>query len=392
MLKLRTLAIAVAVLFVFPVVVASADAPPGPYFNGFETDTAGWVNYFGATVTRVPSGSPGTYASGTPAATGNYYARLGIGNNATCESGAGTQDWFVGPYTKWGGYSAIFPLGGYTTGVDVYLDVPYAMTHADKRFDWSSSISDTTGGFRRDFVFNVATDALGFVINGTNNANRCGANPHLGGTSVHVMQSGWYTFKHTFSGVNGGPLTVTMQLIQKMTGITVGTWARSDPSDIIGTTVGGNHYGWFVQNEVNDLPIDNSFRTGVVSTPNCTIKISNGGWFTATNGDTASFGGNASVSAGGNPSGQEEYQDHGPMQPINAKAISVTAILCSDDRTQASIFGYATVNGSGSYQYEIDLKDAGEPGTNDTYAIQIPEAAYTSGPPHTLQGGNIQIR
>ena len=47
------------------------------------------------------------------------------------------------------------------------------------------------------------------------------------------------------------------------------TWVLSDPSDIIGTTVGGNRYGWFVQNEFDGLAIDNSFRTGIVSTPNC---------------------------------------------------------------------------------------------------------------------------
>src|SRR6266542_392827 len=49
---------------------ASADAPPGPYFNGFETDTAGWFNFNGATITRVPTGSSSTYANGVAAATG----------------------------------------------------------------------------------------------------------------------------------------------------------------------------------------------------------------------------------------------------------------------------------------------------------------------------------
>src|SRR5438128_131865 len=174
------------------------------------------------------------------------------------------------------------------------------------------------------------------------------------------------------------------------TNVPLGTWVRSDPSDIIGTTVGGNRYGWFVQNEFDGLAIDNSFRTGVMSTPGCTIKITNGGWFTADNGDTATFGGNAMVSAGGSPSGQEDYQDHGPMQPMTVKALSVAAIVCGSDRTTATILGTASVNGSGSYEYEIDVKDGGEPGTNDTYAIRIPGVAYISGE-HNLQGGNIQI-
>jgi hypothetical protein len=64
--------------------------------------------------------------------------------------------------------------------VDIYLDVPWAQSHPDKRFDWSSAINTTaapTTQHRRDFVFNVGTDALGFVISGGNNGNRCGAFP-----------------------------------------------------------------------------------------------------------------------------------------------------------------------------------------------------------------------
>jgi hypothetical protein len=68
---------ALAVLFAMGA-TAAADAPPGPYFNGFETDTAGWFDNSGGTITRVPSGDTSTmYASGVAAATGNYYARLG---------------------------------------------------------------------------------------------------------------------------------------------------------------------------------------------------------------------------------------------------------------------------------------------------------------------------
>jgi hypothetical protein len=392
--KLTRRAVAALAVTFLAAAWAVADAPPGPYFNGFETNTAGWFNYSGATVTRVASGDvSATYASGVSAATGSDYARLGIDPSpSSCIFGGGTAPIFYGPYTNWGGYSAIFPPGGYSTGVDIYLDVPYAQSHPDTRFDWSSAINDASGNFRRDFVFNVGTDALGFVMTGGNNSTRCGANPADPGHApvVHITQSGWYTFKHTFSGVSGGPLAVTLEVVQKSTGAVLGTWVRSDPTDIIGTTVGGNRYGWFVQNEFDGLAIDNSFRTGVMSTPNCTIKITNGGWFTADNSDVATFGGNAMVSAGGSPSGQEVYQDHGPTQPLAVQALSVAAIVCGSDRTTATIIGTASVNGSGSYEYEIDVKDGGEPGTNDTYAIRIPGVAYSSGE-HNLQGGNIEI-
>ena len=384
---------AVLVMATLAVAWAAADAPPGPYFNGFETDTAGWFNFSGATITRVPSGSMSTYANGVAAASGNYYARLGKDHNPdSCTFGGGVAPIFYGPFTRWGGYSSIFPPGGYQTGVDIYLDVPYAMTHADTRFDWSSAINDTSGSFRRDFVFNVGTDPLGFVISGGNNATRCGANPaDPGHTPIHISASGWYTFKHTFTGVAGGPLVVILEVISASTNAVVGTWVRSDPSDIIGLTVGGNRYGWFVQNEFDGLAIDNSFRTGIVSTPNCELKISDGGWIFPLNTDVATFGGNAKVSASGVSTGNQEYHDHGPLQPMTVNTIDVQAVVCNDDRTKASIFGHTAVDGSGSFEYEIDLEDHGEPGVDDQYRIFVPGVGYESGL-QKLQGGNVQIR
>src|SRR5437868_4258960 len=220
----RALALATVLVCALPVLGASASNPPSSYFNGFETNTAGWFNYAGATVTRVPSGSSSTYANGIPASSGNYFARLGLGTNFMCESGAGTQDWYVGPYTNWGGYSDSFPTGGYQTGVDIYLDVTWAQSHPDRRFDWSSAINDPSGSFRRDFVFNVGTDPLGFVISAGNNSTRCGAFPaDLSHTPIHVFTSGWYSFRHRFVGVPGGPLSVVMQVLDS-NGVPVGTW------------------------------------------------------------------------------------------------------------------------------------------------------------------------
>ena len=50
-----------------------------------------------------------------------------------------------------------------------------------------------------------------------------------------------------------------------------------------------------------------------VSTAFCEVTITNGGWFIANNGDQATFGGNAKVSADAiTVQGQEEYQDRYP--------------------------------------------------------------------------------
>jgi hypothetical protein len=394
------LLLATALFLCLPVLGASAAPPPGSYFQGFESNTAGWFNFVGATVTRVPSGSVSTYANGVAAASGSYYARLG--KEPPPPHDCGGKPWFVGPYTDFGGdTSAFFPPGGYSTGVDIYLDVQYAQTHPDTRFDWSSEINDTTGSFRRDFVFNVGTDATGFVITGGNNANRCSADPYTfdpsHGPRISVTVSGWYTFKHIFTGVPGGPLTVILQLINQSTNAVIASWVRSDPSDIIGTTVGGSSDGWFVQNEFDGLAIDNTFRTGIVSTPGCEIKISDGGHITALNTDQGSFGGNAKVSLSGDSTGNQTYHDHGPIEPLDFKALTIDAVICSDDRTSAELYGRGSVDGSGSYEYRIRLEDNGEPGTSDKYGITIAglpfphPGTYASGD-QTLDGGNIQIR
>jgi hypothetical protein len=379
--------------------VAAADPPPGPYFNGFETNTAGWFPNSGGTITRRPSGystGPFGYADGIASAEGSYHARLGLDQNPdTCTFGGGTAPIHRGPYTNWGGYSSIFPTGGYQTRVDIYLDVPWAVAHPDKRYDWSSAINDTTGEHRRDFVFNVGTDLAGFVMTAGNNGDRCSSFPAdpLHAPVVQITQSGWYTFEHSFTGVAGGPLTVFMRVIDQATGIPVpgAFWALSPPGDVIGVTVGGNRYGWFVQNEIDELAIDNSERTGIVSTPGCEIKINDGGKIKAANLDDATFGGHAKVSATGATSGEQNYQDHGPLQPLHFKALTVQAVICNDDGTEAEIHGLGSVDGEGEHQYRIKLKDGGEPGTDDKYGILIPSVGYASGD-QFLEGGNVQIR
>jgi Bacterial Ig-like domain (group 1) len=119
------------------------------------------------------------------------------------------------------------------------------------------------------------------------------------------------------------------------------------------------------------------------STPGC--KVTYGGRITAANGDKATFGGNAHVP----PKGQEQYRDHGPAASMNVHSIDVRAVTCSADGTQASIFGTATVDGAGSFNYRIDVEDLGEPGTDDTYRIRLSNG-YDSGE-QVLESGNVQI-
>jgi hypothetical protein len=126
-----------------------------------------------------------------------------------------------------------------------------------------------------------------------------------------------------------------------------------------------------------------------VSTPLCEVRIDNGGWIYAMNGDASSFGGTAKADGAGNASGNEEYQDHGPAFPMNLHG-NVLAVLC-DSATEATIYGLATVDGSPvPLFFRVRVQDNGEGGTAvDEYGIIVANG-YASGD-QPLQGGNVQI-
>ena len=352
------------------------------FFQSFETDDSGW---FGAT--RVTSGT----------------------HLITSKTGAFHAEDGGGAFTRWGGYSDTFPVGGYTTSIDIYLDIsaPYGSATTltpypnDTRFDWSSAINRPDCMHRRDFVFNAGfytdTDTTGsgprFVISASNNATRSGANPKNSGRDPFtIYQEGWYTFEHRFYSVPptpGGQLYVDLTIKDATTGLPLHTWTLTDPSDIIGTTVGGNRYGWFVIDEFPFLAFDNSaligfqdFCTPPASTPGA--KITGGGWIDAVLGK-GTFGLTAKVDSAGSPSGNLTYQDHG-IQDRTVKSTSVSSVSVSGNCAQ--ILGTATVNGGGSFGFQVQVCDNGEPGTSDTFSINMSDGYVAAG---TLRGGNIQI-
>ena len=370
--RIRVGIIAGLAILAFGVLVYAA------FFQSFETDDSGW---FGAT--RVPSGT-----HGVPSKVGAFHAEDS-----------------QGAFTRWGGYSNTFPPGGYTTSIDIYLDIsPPYMTGSltpyqnDTRFDWTSAISTPNCEHRRDFVFNAGfytdTDSTGsgprFVISASNNAGRGSSFPKNPGRMPYtVAAEGWYTFEHRFRDNGSGVLAVDLTL-KNATGIPLFTWTLSDPSDVIGSTVGGNRYGWFPQDEFpTGIAFDNSaligfqdFCTPPASTPGA--KITGGGWIDAVLGK-GTFGLTAKVDSDGSPSGNLTYQDHG-LQDRNVKSTTVTSVSVSGNCAQ--ILGTATVNGSGSFGYQVQVCDNGEPGTTDTFSINMSDGYVAAG---TLHGGNIQI-
>jgi len=363
-------------------IMASVSVAFAAFFQSFETDTTGWFS-----ATRVMTGT-----NTVPSKTGAFHA----------EDGGGA-------FTRWGGYGKTFPPGGYTTTVDIYLDIsPPYMTGSltpypnDTRFDWSSAVNTPACDHRRDFVFNAGfytdTDTTGtgprFVISASNNAGRGGAFPKNPGRDPFTINvEGWYTFEHRFYAVPpapGGVLRVDLT-IKNAAGVPLHTWTLSDPTDIIGSTVGGNRYGWFVIDEFPHLAFDTSALIGFQdfcavppSTPGA--KVTAGGWITTLTGDKGTFGLTAKANAGGDASGNLTYQDHG-LLGRTVKSTAVTSVSVTSNCAQ--ILGTATVNGAGSVGFDVDVCDNGEPGKDtDTFSIAMSDGYTAAG---TLRGGNVQI-
>jgi hypothetical protein len=268
-ISLPTTAGIVLVLAAIPALAATL------YFQGFEADIFDWSG-----VTRVASGT-----NGIPSAAGDFHAETAFA------AAPGTS----GNFTKFGGYESTFPANGYTTSVDVYLNLAAGSAN-DTRFDWSSAINKPDGTHRRDFVFNAGfytdTDATGsgprFVISASTNATRSGAFPkNPGRDPFAITTTGWYTFEHRFYNAGLGVLAVDLR-ITTLGGAPVHTWTLGDPSDLIGSTVGGHRYGWFVIQEFPVLAIDNASLLSVNLAGNA-AACKNDGWQQLTRADGSIF-------------------------------------------------------------------------------------------------------
>jgi hypothetical protein len=271
-------------------IAGHAFAATPTFFNGFETDTTGWVDDSG-TIARVSDGYvSASYASGISSAPDpsdpglpRHHARLSRGSCGPDIGGGGPTVYCTGPFTRWGGYNAQW-LGGYTTQVDVYLDAAYAQANPDSyggnaclltsasdpsckgtRFDYTSAINNSSGSFLRDFGFTVGTGSStlspgcsGWVANAGTNVFRTGATPYSAGAQC-IATTGWYTFRHTFRDVSGG-LVVDMDILPQGTNTPVAHWQIVSGDQI--ANVGCNRYGWFADQEIQELPIDNSRMEG----------------------------------------------------------------------------------------------------------------------------------
>lgn len=295
LIKKRT---AAAVLGVLASMMTATGVQAADYFNGFEVDTANWF-----ALTRVASGT-----DGITSASGGFHA---------------VSDPDPVPFTRWGGYNddpacagggtclGTFPTGGYDTSIDIYLNVGGGYAN-DTRFDFDSAVFKPDGNHRRDFIFNCGfynddtdsgangTPGAGvnrFICSASNNSQPGSAfakNPGRTPTVV-ATTSGWYTFRHQFRDDGSGVLTVDLSVLNDV-GTVIQTWTLSDATDLIGTTVGGNGYGWMDYNQLGRLALDNAQRTSIVLAPLASCNdpdvVGNGGDLTegASNGTAQALG------------------------------------------------------------------------------------------------------
>ena len=242
--------------------------------NGCFTDTSG-NNFCGINGSQAPNAcKPGALSSD---------------NSVNCD----------GPLTKWGLPYGNFDKGvaltgnGASTSLDVYLDTAFAAASEpagkDYRFDWDSDLLDSQGKFLQDYVFNVAVgdgrDSCApssggyFVVEASTNSQRAGGNAHDSNQQqACIAQSGWYTFTHTFTHDQNGNLEVDMTITSVAGSRVVGSWSlhptclnpqlvdgacpagSSTTTPLPFSAAGANFLGWFPDQEINNLAIDNAVR------------------------------------------------------------------------------------------------------------------------------------
>ncbi|MCO5189212.1 MAG: hypothetical protein M9918_13595 [Anaerolineae bacterium] len=232
--------ILMAVLISSLVLVLSVQAatPLQPYSQGFEVNASGWFDYGTGTVAQVPSGTNGiTSASG-----------IGHGEvTATSVS--------YGPFSRFAAYSDMWPTGGWTAELDVYLDISWPLGSG---FEWDVAANGTDNEHQRDFIFHITKDTSTgmLLVAGSNNSNYAPREDLETLNHYVVLATGWYTLQHVFRD-DAGVLAVDLNLLDSG-GTILFTETRSAPSDTIPAEVGGNRYGWFTTvSPAFDLAIDN---------------------------------------------------------------------------------------------------------------------------------------
>lgn len=269
-----------AVVLVLPATLAMA-AEPEPFAIGFENESDVSDALAPGSFARVDRAESGT--GGIEAASGCYYGLAPVTTHA---------DAFVA--TQYAGYTDEFPDGGYETSIDVYLDVDLDVDLGGNdrvQFDWSHALNNQGGTHLRDYIFYVSTDGTGVwtVSTGHGTAQSAPWLSNHGADPFEITESGWYTLHHEFGaesdfwGDARDDHVLAVLSVRDGDGeiLTDGTgealwYLTARDHETISDTVGGNRYGWLVNNGFDGLPIDDVTIRGGTAQDNCPGNGDNG--------------------------------------------------------------------------------------------------------------------
>ncbi|GIG54210.1 S-layer homology domain-containing protein [Demequina activiva] len=157
-------------------------------------------------------------------------------------------------FTRFGGYASAFPAHGWFSSADFYFD-----TQSEAgQFQWSLGVNGTDGAHQRDFVFTVGTAGEGTWTAGASN-NAANSTPFIGGYGedpATITESGWYSLGASFYEQDG-LLYVDMRVVDATDSVLKQWTLGGNAADTINVAVGGNRYGWLVNNSFEGLAIDN---------------------------------------------------------------------------------------------------------------------------------------
>jgi hypothetical protein len=232
------------------------------FSQGFETDTAGWFGngntstWPWGTITRVASGG-GTL--GVPSSDGSYHAE--VTTSTVGSSGASTA---------FGGYSSVWPTGGFTQSLDIYID-PLQGNVGDGWF-LDNALYSNTGTWLEAGGVGARKTAVGvwsLVADEDGASYPVSTNP---ATDLDITVAGWYTIESTWVEEAGEVARWTYIYDD------VGTLLYSDtlphPRHDL-SEVGGWGYGWVGRSTAPagfTLAIDNS-QLDAVPEPGTTILL-----------------------------------------------------------------------------------------------------------------------
>lgn len=233
------------------------------YANNFSSNLAGWFDF----QDKLASTPPGEWENELFPPDSSI-ARNGNGTATVQPRNAYDPAFELTAMSTLGGFSNVFPAGGYDVSIDIYLDP--TETPASTRFGYTSAINATDCAHRSDFGFEVGTNPAGTAlcigasanISPNLDFNACGMGNRVDLTDDGVAP-GWYTFRHEFREV-GGNLEVAMSVFPQGGGAAIFEETLPTGTPITIESAGGNRYAWFAINTFADgVLIDNIRRETV---------------------------------------------------------------------------------------------------------------------------------